>query len=414
MAAFRYSAVDPSGHEQSGVLEADSARAARQLLRSRGLVALSVQAVLSGAARPGAGSVFMRRLSQTELSVLTRQLSSLLNAALPVADALTVLVEQSERQSMRELMAAIRTDVLAGSPLSHALARYPRQFPDLYRALIAAGEESGQLAAVLTSLADFIEERARLQQKISLAFVYPTIVTVVALLVVTGLLTYVVPKVVQVFEQTRQALPLLTRIMIGVSDFVRSDGWIVLVVIVVAVFVTRQALQVPALRLSWHRSMLKLPVVGVLSRSINTARFAGTLSILVGSGVPILRSLQAAAETLGNDALRARVAEASVRVREGFSLANALRKEDRREGGARQARLFPPVLIHLIASGEATGQLPQMLARAAEMHASEAERRTLLFTSLLEPALILLMGLVVTLIVLAVLMPIIEINQLVH
>ena len=414
MAAFRYSAVDPSGHEQSGVLEADSARAARQLLRSRGLVALSVQAVLSGAARPGAGSVFTRRLSQTELSVLTRQLSSLLNAALPVADALTVLVEQSERQSMRELMAAIRTDVLAGSPLSHALARYPRQFPDLYRALIAAGEESGQLAAVLTSLADFIEERARLQQKISLAFVYPTIVTVVALLVVTGLLTYVVPKVVQVFEQTRQALPLLTRIMIGVSDFVRSDGWIVLVVIVVAVFVTRQALQVPALRLSWHRSMLKLPVVGVLSRSINTARFAGTLSILVGSGVPILRSLQAAAETLGNDALRARVAEASVRVREGFSLANALRKEDRRESGARQARLFPPVLIHLIASGEATGQLPQMLARAAEMHASEAERRTLLFTSLLEPALILLMGLVVTLIVLAVLMPIIEINQLVH
>jgi general secretion pathway protein F len=414
LAAFRYSAVDPDGREQSGVLEADSARAARQLLRSRGLVALSVQAVLSGAARPGAASVFTRRLSQTELSVLTRQLSSLLNAALPVADALTVLVEQSERQTLRELMAAIRTDVLAGSSLSAALARYPRQFPDLYRALIAAGEESGQLAAVLTSLADFIEERARLQQKISLAFVYPTIVTAVALLVVTGLLTYVVPKVVQVFEQTRQSLPLLTRIMIAVSDFVRGEGWIVLAVIAAAVFVARRALQVPALRLSWHRTMLKMPVLGVLSRSINTARFAGTLSILVGSGVPILRSLQAAGETLGNDALRARVAEASVRVREGFSLANALRKEERHEGSAGRARLFPPVLIHLIASGEATGQLPQMLARAADMHAREAERRTLLFTSLLEPALILLMGLVVTLIVLAVLMPIIEINQLVH
>ncbi len=393
------------------MLEADSARIARQLLRSRGLVALSVQAVLSGAARPGAGSVFTRRLSQTELSVLTRQLSSLLNAALPVADALTVLVEQSERQSLRELMAAIRTDVLAGSSLSAALARYPRQFPDLYRALIAAGEESGQLASVLTSLADFIEERSRLQQKISLAFVYPAIVTVVALLVVTGLLTYVVPKVVQVFEQTRQSLPVLTRVMIAVSDFVRNDGWIVLVLVVAAVVIGRRALQVPALRLSWHRAMLKMPVVGVLSRSINTARFAGTLSILVGSGVPILRSLQAAGETLGNDALRARVAEASVRVREGFSLASALRRE---EGSAGQARLFPPVLIHLIASGEATGQLPQMLARAADMHAREAERRTLLFTSLLEPGLILLMGLVVTLIVLAVLMPIIEINQLVH
>jgi len=411
MAAFRYSAVDPDGREQAGVLEADTARAARQMLRSRGLVALSVQAVPSGEARPGAGSVFARRLSQTELSVLTRQLSSLLNAALPVADALTVLVEQSERQSQRELMAAIRTDVLSGSSLSAALSRHPRQFPDLYRALIAAGEESGQLGSVLSSLADFIEERARLQQKISLAFVYPTIVTVVALLVVTGLLTYVVPQVTQVFEQTRQSLPLLTRVMIALSQFVRHQGWIVLVLLVTGIVVVRRTLRVPALRLRWHRTILRLPVLGVLSRSINTARFAGTLSILVGSGVPILRSLQAAAETLGNDALRGRVADASVRVREGFSLANALRRDER---GAGQARLFPPVLIHLIASGEATGQLPQMLARAAEMHAREAERRTLFFTSLLEPALILLMGLVVTLIVLAVLMPIIEINQLVH
>ena len=393
------------------MLEADSARAARQLLRSRGLIALNVQAVLSGGARPGVGSVFGRRLSQTELSVLTRQLSSLLNAALPVSDALTVLVEQSERQSLRELMAAVRTDVLAGSSLSAALARHPRQFPDLYRALIAAGEESGQLGSVLSSLADFIEERARLQQKILLAFVYPIIVTAVALLVVIGLLTYVVPKVVQVFEQQRQVLPLLTRIMIALSNFVVNDGWIVLLLVIAAIAAAYFALQVPALRMSWHRTILRLPVLGVLSRSINTARFAGTLSILVGSGVPILRSLQAAGETLGNDALRGRVVEAAVRVREGFSLASALRRDER---GAAQQRLFPPVLIHLIASGEATGQLPQMLARAADMHAREAERRTLLFTSLLEPALILLMGAVVTLIVLAVLMPIIEINQLVH
>jgi general secretion pathway protein F len=414
LAAFRYSAVDPSGREQSGVLEADSARAARQLLRSRGLVALSVEAVLSGGSRRGGGSVFSRRLSQTELSVLTRQLSSLLNAALPVADALTVLVEQSERQSMRELMAAVRTDVLAGSSLSSALSRHPRQFPDLYRALISAGEESGQLGSVLSSLADFIEERARLQQKISLAFVYPAIVTVVALLVVTGLLTYVIPQVVQVFTQTRQSLPLLTRIMIGLSDFVRNQGWIVVTLLIVAIVLVWRALQVPALRLRWHRSILKIPVLGVLSRSINTARFAGTLSILVGSGVPILRSLQAAGETLGNEALRLRVADASVRVREGFSLARALHTDDAHERGSGQARLFPPVLIHLIASGEATGQLPQMLARAADMHAREAERRTLFFTSLLEPALILLMGAIVTLIVLAVLMPIIEINQMVH
>jgi general secretion pathway protein F len=411
LGAFRYTAVDTDGREQSGVLEADSARAARQLLRSRGLVTLNVQAVVSGAARAGVGAVFARRLSQTELSVLTRQLSSLLNAALPVADALTVLVEQSEKQSLRELMAAIRTDVLAGSSLSAALARHPRQFPDLYRALIAAGEESGQLARVLSSLADFIEERARLQQKVSLAFVYPAIVTIVALLVVIMLLTYVVPQVVQVFTQTRQSLPLLTQIMIALSNFVRSYGLILLVLIGVCAFVAWRALLVPALRMRWHRTILRLPMLGVLSRSVNTARFAGTLSILVGSGVPILRSLQAAGETLGNDALRGRVTEASSRVREGFSLAAALRKDER---GTGQQRLFPPVLIHLIASGEATGQLPQMLARAAEMHAREAERRTLLFTSLLEPALILMMGGIVLLIVLAVLMPIIEINQLVH
>ncbi|MBV8208570.1 MAG: type II secretion system inner membrane protein GspF [Burkholderiaceae bacterium] len=411
MAAFRYSAVDSDGREQSGVLEADSARAARQLLRTQGLVALNVQAVLSAGARAGAGGAFGRRLSSTELSVVTRQLSSLLNAALPVADALTVLVEQSERQWMRELMAAIRTDVLAGSSLSAALARHPRQFPDLYRALIAAGEESGQLGSVLSSLADFIEERARLQQKISLAFVYPAIVTAVALLVVTGLLTFVIPQVVKVFTQTRQSLPLLTRMMIALSEFVRSDGWIVLVLLAAAAAAAWWALRTPALRLRWHRTILRLPVVGVLSRSLNTARFAGTLSILVGSGVPILRSLQAAGETLGNEALRGRVTEASVRVREGFSLASALRRDER---GPARSRLFPPVLIHLIASGEATGQLPQMLARAADMHAREAERRTLFFTSLLEPALILLMGGVVTLIVLAVLLPIIEINQMVH
>jgi general secretion pathway protein F len=413
LAAFRYSAVDPDGRQQAGVLEADNARAARQMLRSRDLVVLNVEAVLSGSSRRG-GLVFSRRLSQTDLSVLTRQLSSLLNAALPVADALTVLVEQSERQSLRELMAAVRTDVLGGSSLSAALARHPRQFPDLYRALIAAGEESGQLGSVLSSLADFIEERARLQQKITLAFVYPAIVTIVALLVVIGLLTYVVPQVVQVFTQTRQALPLLTRMMIGLSDFVRIEGWIILILVVVGVFVARRALRVPAVRLRWHRTILKAPVLGVLSRSINAARFAGTLSILVGSGVPILRSLQAAGETLSNDALRLRVGEASVRVREGFSLARALRTDDPHQRTPGQARLFPPVLIHLIASGEATGKLPEMLARAADMHAREAERRTLFFTSLLEPALILLMGGIVTLIVLSVLMPIIEINQLVH
>ncbi len=412
MAAYRYAAADASGKETTGVLEADSARAARQLLRGRGLVPLTVEPVVSEAQKQALSLALGKRLSQTELAVITRQLASLLGAALPVADALTVMVEQSEKQSVRELMAAIRTDVLGGASLSKALARHPRQFPDIYRALIAAGEESGKLGSVLQSLADYIEERAKLQQKITLAFVYPAIVTFVALAVVIGLLTYVVPQVVQVFANTKQALPLLTRALIATSDFVRGYGWIVAALLAVGAFLVNRALRVEAVRMRWHQRILRLPVAGVLARSINTARFASTLSILVGSGVPMLRALQAAGETLTNLAMRARVVDATQRVREGFSLAKALRADAEEERRAGHVKLFPPVLIHLIASGEATGKLPEMLARAADIHAREAERRALFFTSLLEPALILTMGVIVMLIVLAVLLPIIEINQL--
>ncbi|HEU0204788.1 MAG TPA: type II secretion system inner membrane protein GspF [Burkholderiaceae bacterium] len=412
MTAFRYAAADNAGKESSGVLEADSARAARQLLRGRGLVPLNVEPVVSESERTGAMVMRGRRLSQTELAVITRQLASLLGAALPVSDALTVMVEQSEKQSIRELMASIRTDVLGGTSLSKALARHPRQFPDIYRALIAAGEESGKLGAVLTSLADYVEERAKLQQKITLAFVYPVIVTLVALLVVIGLLTYVVPQVVQVFANTKQALPWLTVALIAISDFVRSYGWIVAVLMALAAFLVHRALQAEPVKLRWHKRMLTLPVVGVLSRSLNTARFASTLSILAGSGVPMLRALQAAGETVTNLAMRLRVIDATARVREGFSLARALRADTAEEKQPGHVKLFPPVLIHLIASGEATGKLPEMLARAADIHAREAERRALFFTSLLEPLLILTMGVVVMLIVLAVLLPIIEINQL--
>ncbi len=414
MAAFRFAAADTSGKEQTGVLEADSARGARQLLRGRGLIPLTVEPVY-GEVASGTGVPMRlgRRLSQTELAVITRQLASLLGAQLPVADALTVMVEQSEKQQVRELMASIRTDVLSGTAMSKALARHPRQFPEIYRALISAGEESGKLGSVLGSLADYIEERAKLQQKITLAFVYPAIVTLVALLVVVGLLTYVVPQVVQVFANTKQQLPLLTTALIAVSDFVRNYGWIVLVVGVLAAFVWERALRAPAVRLRWHKRILTMPVIGVLSRSINTARFASTLAILVGSGVPMLRSLQAAGETVNNLAMRTRVIDAVQRVREGFSLAKALRADADEERKPGHIKLFPPVLIHLIASGEATGKLPEMLTRAADIHSREAERRALFFTSLLEPILILAMGVVVMLIVMAVLLPIIEINTLV-
>ena len=301
-------------------------------------------------------------------------------------------------------------------PRKPTLYNYARvlALPDIYRALIAAGEESGKLGSVLGSLADYVEERAKLQQKITLAFVYPAIVTFVALAVVIGLLTYVVPQVVQVFANTKQALPFLTIALIALSDFVRGYGWVVAVAVAVIAFLVQRSLRVEAVRRRWHKRILTLPVMGVLSRSINTARFSSTLAILVGSGVPMLRSLQAAGETVTNLAMRSRVMDAVQRVREGFSLAKALRADSDEERKPGHVKLFPPVLIHLIASGEATGKLPEMLDRAADIHAREAERRALFFTSLLEPILILTMGVVVMLIVMAVLLPIIEINQLVR
>ena len=409
MTAYRYTAADAQGRETQGVIEADSARQARQALRQQTLIPLRVETVESSS--PGTAGVSRRRLPPAQLAVLTRQFASLLAAALPIADALNVLVEQSESQSQRELLASIRTEVRGGLPLSAALGRHARQFPPIYRALIAAGEESGRLGSVMGALADYLEERARLQQKITLAFVYPVILTSVSVLVVVFLLTYVVPQVVEVFSQTHQALPLITRIMIGISGFLRSDGWILAILLVAAGLGAQRALRVPGVRLAWHRRLLRLPVIGALVRSLDTARFASTLAILSGSGVPMLRSLQAASETMANLALQTRVELAIQRVREGSSLARALRAHVG-DGQAAGERLFPPVLIHMIGSGETTGKLPEMLGRAADMHAREAERRTLMFTSLLEPALILVMGLIVMLIVLAVLMPIIEINQL--
>jgi len=403
MPAFRYEAADATGKTDKGVIEADSARQARTLLRARGLTPLLVDA-LGAQATKRSGSTFGKRLSAQENALVTRQLASLLVAGLPLDEALAALADQAERAYVGELLAAIRAEVLGGSSLSVALAQHPRDFPDIYRALVSAGEHSGNLGLVLTRLADYIESRNALTSKIKLAFTYPAIVTVVAFAIVIFLLSYVVPQVVSVFANTKQKLPTLTIIMLWLSDFVRNWGWLAAIVLVAIGVLIRNLLKQPALRLSWHKWLLTAPLFGKLVRGYNTARFASTLAILTSAGVPILRGLQAAGETLNNVALKTNVEDASTRVREGTSLARALAAQNQ----------FPPVLVHLIRSGEATGNLPAMLERAAQGEAQELERRTLFLTGLLEPALILTMGVVVLLIVLAVLMPIIEINQLVH
>jgi len=347
---------------------------------------------------------FGRRLSQREQAILTRQLASLLVAGLPLGEALAVLTEQAERDYIRELMAAIRAEVLGGHSFASALTQHPRDFPDIYRALVAAGEHTGKLGIVLSRLADYIEQRNALKQKIVLAFTYPTIVTLIAFGIVTFLLSYVVPQVVNVFASTKQQLPFLTVMMMALSGFVRHDWWAILLVVAVVVWIVRATLRRPGPRMAFDRWLLTAPLAGKLVRGYNTVRFASTLGILTAAGVPILRALQAAGETLSNRAMRENVEDAIVRVREGTSLSRALNN----------TKTFPPVLVHLIRSGEATGDVTTMLDRAAEGESRELERRTMFLTSLLEPLLILAMGGVVLVIVLAVMMPIIELNNLVQ
>src|SRR6266700_2951673 len=388
MSGFEYSALDPAGRETRGVIEADTECHARSLLRERGLAPLAVEGIDSAAAQPGIRERFSRPgLSRGGLALLTRQFATLVRAGLTIEECLNVLIEQSDSARARRLLAAVRARVLEGQSLSHSLAEYPDSFPQIYRAMVEAGEHSG-----------------RLGDKVIIAFIYPALVTVVALAVVGLLLVYVVPQVTRVFVNLGQALPLATRILIAMSDFVRASGAYALAALVGAFVAAKLLLRDEARRRRWHGWLLRLPLAGRLIRGVNAARFADTLGILTASGVPLLASLQSAAAVLTNLPMRAAVDEAVRRVREGGALAPAL--------GA--AKLFPPLVIHLIASGEATGRLDTMLARAAEAQARELENWIRGLTALLEPLLILAMGMVVLFVVVAILLPIFEMNQLVR
>jgi general secretion pathway protein F len=405
MPAFRFEAIDQAGKSQKGVLDADSARAARSQLRTQGLTPLVVEAAGSRTRGERKQRLSLgKRLSQREQAILTRQIASLLTAGLPLGETLSVLTEQSERDYVRELMAAIRGEVLGGHSFANALAEHPRDFPEIYRALVAAGEHTGKLGLVLSRLADYIEQRNALKQKIVLAFTYPAIVTLIAFGIVTFLLSYVVPQVVNVFASTKQSLPFLTIAMMALSGFVRNWWWAGLIGVALLSWIIKSVLARPGPRMAFDRWLLTAPLLGKLVRGYNTVRFASTLAILTAAGVPILRALQAAGETLSNRAMSANVEDAIIRVREGTSLSRALGN----------TKTFPPVLVHLIRSGEATGDVTTMLDRASEGEAGELERRTMFLTSLLEPLLILAMGGVVLVIVLAVMLPIIELNNLVQ
>ena len=401
MEAFQYQALDADGRNVSGVVQADTARQARGQLRAQGLLPSQIEHVH---ARERAGRAWARGLSAGELSLVTRQMATLLESGLTMEQSLNALIEEAAEPLTREVLTGVKTEVTAGLSLATAMTAYEKSFPDFYRALIDGGEQSGALSTVLQHLADYLDARQALRQKTSLALLYPILVTVVAISIVTGLLIYVVPQVVQVFAQSRQSLPLLTRALIALSDFLRAAWPYLLVFIGGAVFGARVLLRRPELRRGWHAFLLRLPWLGPLVRGINTSRFASTLAILVGGGVPLLAALDSGARVLTNTLMSQAVERAIERVREGASLARALG----------ETRAFPPLLVHLVASGETSGRLEQMLNRAAQLETRALERRLAVFLTLLEPLMILLMGGVVLMIVLAILLPIMEINQLVH
>lgn len=405
MAAFHYKAFDGAGHAVQGVIEADNLRLARQQLRESGLTVLDAEAITQNAHDTTDQGFRLRRgISAAQLGLMTRQLATLLEAGLPLEQALSALIEQTEAEAVRRVLAGVRAEVLGGSSLAKSMERYGTVFPEVYLALVRAGESSGNLVKVMNRLAEYTESRHEMQQKVVLAFVYPTIVTLVALVIVSVLLVYVVPQVVGVFQSSRQTLPVLTRMLMFTSNLVLNTWPYLLLAIIAAAFGGRALLKQEEVRLRWHLWLLRLPLLGRLLRGINTARMASSLAILVGSGVPLLTALREAARVVANLPMRRALEETSLKVREGVTLSRALAASG----------LFPPILVHLIASGESSGKLDAMLERAAIQQEREVGGFVTLLTSLLEPILILTMGVVVLIIVLAILMPIIDMNQMVH
>ncbi|MET1079152.1 MAG: GspF family T2SS innner membrane protein variant XcpS [Pseudomonas sp.] len=403
MAAFEYVALDAGGHQRKGLIEADSARLARQLLRDKHWSPLEVKQAKAREEKGAGGFSFGQGLSARDLALVTRQLATLVQAALPIEEALRAAAAQSTSQKIKSMLLAVRARVMEGHSLAAALKEYPSAFPDLYRATVAAGEHAGHLGLVLDQLADYTDQRQQSRQKIQLALLYPVILMVASLTIVGFLLGYVVPDVVKVFVNTGQELPALTRGLIATSDVVKNWGWLMVLGGIAGVMGLRLALRDEKRLRLWHSFVLRVPLVGGLARATNTARFASTLAILNRSGVPLVEALGISAAVIANLRIRDKVIEASQKVREGSSLTRAL--------DATQE--FPPMMLHMIASGEKSGELDQMLARTARNQENDLGAQVALLVGLFEPFMLVFMGAVVLVIVLAILLPILSLNQLV-
>lgn len=402
MGAYQYVAVDAGGKEHKGVLEGDTPRHVRQMLRDRQLLPVEVDEV-EKRERSVRTVTFRRGIASLELALITRQLATLVRAGLPLEEALSAASEQTDKPRLKSIILGVRAKVLEGHSLATGLEDFPHVFPPVYRATVAAGEQAGQLDAVLERLADYTESRHGLRQKISHAMVYPIVLTCLSLSIVVFMLIYIVPKVVGVFAQTGQQLPILTRGLIALSNFLQHWWFAVAAAIVLVIFAINRSLKHERILRRVHAWMLKAPVIGRVARGVNTARFTRTLAILTASGVPALEALRISASVIANIPMREAVEETSTRVSEGAPIGRSLAKSG----------LFPSMTVHLISSGESSGELDDMLARAA--HHQESEMDSLLGTmlSVLEPALIIVMGGMVLTIVMAILLPIFQINQLV-
>lgn len=406
MAAYEYDALDSGGKKVKGVLTGDSAKLVRQLLREQGLTPIKVEPVQEvrqhkQSGRPSGSR--RQKLSTTDLAVITRQFATLLDSGLTIENSLAGLVEQSESHRVKTILTGVRAMVMEGHPLAEGFRSFPRAFPELYVASVAAGEQTGHLEEVLDRLADYTENQHDIKQKVGTALAYPVLLTLVSLAIIVGLMTYVVPKVVQVFEDNEQVLPVLTRGLISVSEFVQQYGLILLAAGMVLTVLLVVLLRLPGPKFAWHSLILSIPGIRRLSRSLNTARMARTLAILIGSGVPILSALRSSAEVLLNVVMRKKLLDVSNEVEQGVSLNRAFSRTG----------VFPPLFTQMIASGEASGRLPEMLSKSASALEKESESRISLAVSLFEPLMILIMGAIVLVIVLAILLPIIDLNQII-
>lgn len=405
MAAYEYTALNASGKQTKGLIEGDTPRHARQLLRDRGLSPLTIQEVAESKTR--ARSLFSRNsgsLSSSELSLFTRQLATLVRSGLPLDEALTAVSEQSESKRVKRIALGVRSGVVEGNTLASALEQFPNAFPALFRATIEAGEQSGKLDYILERLADYVERRQVMQQKVMQATIYPAFLTLIAISVVILLLTYVVPQVIEVFNGMDAQLPQLTLGLIAFSDFLRSNGIYLLLILIAGALIFRHLMKRPGFQRKVHHLLLRLPLIGRLVRGANSGRFTRTLGILFGSGVPILEAMRIGTQVVSNVPMREAIDAATSKVREGATLSRSL--------GA--SKLFPPITVHLIGSGEASGKLDEMLNHAAENQEREVETLISTLMSVFEPVLIVVMAGVVLLIVMAILLPIFELNTLVQ